>query len=336
MKEVKIGDYSTLHNKHPVFFAEIGINHNGIMSEALKLIDKIKLAAINVNWPLKSLIVKLQKRTVDVVYTPEELERSRDVPKHILENAINRGVLLPEAITRLKKSEYKDSKNRDLKHALEFTLQECLEIYQHCTRLGIKCCWSCWDEGSVDLIDQLNPPCYKIASASLTDRELLKHTRNKGRTIILSTGASDLGMIIDAVDILGSHDLIIMHCTSVYPTTTTEEGDHGLSMINLQCMETIQNTFPDVPIGFSSHDTGIQPTYAAAVLGARVLEKHITSWRGMWGSDQAASIEPSDLEKLLRMIREFQTIRGDGVKRIYPEEVEIMKKLRRKNTLSQT
>ncbi len=134
-------------------------------------------------------------------------------------------------------------------------------------------------------------------------------------------------MIEHAVKVLGKDDLVILHCTSVYPTKV-EEGDHGLGLLNLKGIHTLRERF-DVPVGFSSHDTGIIPSYAAAVLGACVIEKHLTLYRAMWGSDQAASIEPQHLTDLARMLRAYEKARGDGVIKFYPEEVPVAKKLRK-------
>lgn len=294
MKTVRIGD-KLVGNGQPIFIiAEIGINHNGSISTAKNLIDMAKKCGCDA--------VKFQKRTVEIVYTAKELAIPRESPF--------------------------GKTNGSLKHGLEFGEKQYAEIDKYCKEKNILWFASPWDERSVDFLEQFNPPCYKIASASLTDDGLLRHTRAKRKPIIISTGMSDMPMIEHAVEILGKKDLILMHCTSVYPAKI-EEGDHGLSMINLLGIKTLKDKF-DVPVGFSSHDTGIMPTYASVALGACAVEKHITLYKAMWGSDQAVSIEPPELEKLCRIIREFQVAKGDGLIRIYPEEIPIMKKLRRK------
>lgn len=294
MQNVQIGN-KLIGDDQPVFIiAEIGINHNGSLSTAKNLIDMAARCGCDA--------VKFQKRTVEIVYTPQELAMQRESPF--------------------------GNTNGDLKHGLEFGVEQYSEIDRYCKVKNILWFASPWDEQSADFLEQFDPICYKIASASLTDDGLLRHIRSKGKPIILSTGMSNLPMIKHAVDILGSHDLVLMHCTSVYPTKL-DEGDHGLSSLNLSGIKTLKTHFK-IPIGFSSHDTGIIPTYASVVLGACVVEKHITLYRAMWGSDQAASIEPHDLERLCRMIKEFRLAKGNGIIKIYPEEIPVMKKLRRK------
>lgn len=310
--------------EEPVFIiAEIGINHNGIVENAKKLIHKAVSAGADA--------VKFQKRTVPVVYSAEELALPRAITDiSVLESAIKRGVLSQEACERLVSSSFRDTTNGDLKWALEFTEAEYAEIDAYCRDENILWFASPWDEESVDFLEQFDPPCYKIASASMTDDGLLRHTRAKGRPVILSTGMSDLPMIEHAVEVLGTEDLIILHCTSVYPQGKVEEGDHGLSLLNLRGIETLRETFPSVPIGFSGNDTGIMPTYAAVAMGACVIEKHLTLYRAMFGSDQASSVEPRQFEDLCRMVRELRIARGDGIIRFYNEERPVAAKLRRK------
>jgi len=179
---------------------------------------------------------------------------------------------------------------------------------------------SCWDEGAVDFIEQFDPPCYKIASACLTDDRLLRFYRSKERPIILSTGMSTLAQIDHAVKILGSENLVLLHCTSSYPCKTEE--------LNLRFIPRLMQRY-DVPVGYSGHEVGLATSYAAAALGACMIERHITLDRAMWGSDQAASVEPEGLMKLIRDVRVIEQGLGDGVKRVTDDEVPIMKKLRR-------
>lgn len=324
--KVKIGNKVLNNNGYVFVIAEIGINHNGFPHIAKSMIDLAVQAGCDA--------VKFQKRTVPVVYTstdsykPGDLSAKRVVNRQVLENAVKRGVLNEEAIDRLVSSNFENSTNGDLKWALEFTHDEYREIDQYCKEKGILWFVSPWDEDSVDFMDEFDPPCYKIASASLTDDGLLRHVRSKKKPVILSTGMSDMDMIRHAVEVLGREDLILLHCTSVYPQGL-DTGDKVLSMINLRCIETLRDAFR-LPVGFSSHDSGIVPSYAAAAMGACIVEKHITLERSMWGSDQASSIEPQELTNLCRWIRELQILRGDGKKVIYPEEREVIKKLRRK------
>jgi len=183
MATVKIGN-SIIGDGHPCYIvAEIGINHNGDIDIAKGLIDLAKFSGCKA--------VKFQKRTIDVVYTPEELAAPRESPF--------------------------GNTNGDLKYGLEFELEEYQEIDRYCKEKNIPWFASCWDEGSVDFIDQFDVPCYKIASACLTDDNLLRHTRSRGKPLILSTGMSTLEQIDHAVDVLGKNDLVILHATSTYP-----------------------------------------------------------------------------------------------------------------------
>ena len=169
-------------------------------------------------------------------------------------------------------------------------------------------------------MEPFDPPCYKIASASLTDDSLLRHHRETGRPIILSTGMSTLEQIDRAVEVLGVENLVILHCTSTYPSQIEE--------LNLSAMDMLKERY-DVPIGYSGHEVGLATTLAAAALGACMIERHLTLDRAMWGSDQSASVEPQGIWRLVKDIRAVETARGDGVKRVLPSEVPIMQKLRR-------
>jgi len=274
----------------PVFFvAEIGINHNGSVETAKKLIDLAVRCGADA--------VKFQKRTIELIYTQKELETPR-------ESVFGKT-------------------NGDLKRGLEFGEKQYREIDEYCRRSRILWFASCWDEESVDFIDRFDPPCYKIASASLTDDHLLRYTRSKNKPIILSTGMSTIEQIDHAVEVLGTDRLAILHCVATYPSE-----DHEL---NLLVIKSFGERFPGVPIGYSGHEkSGVAASIMAVVLGACILERHITLDRTMWGSDQAASLEPRGLELLMRDIRKWEVFRGDGVKRVYDSELPIIKKLRRK------
>lgn len=289
MAEVRIKN-TLVGDGHPCFVAaEIGINHNGDIDIAKKLIDVAKISGCNA--------VKFQKRTVDVVYKPEELAAPRESPF--------------------------GKTNGDLKHGLEFVQEEYEEIDRYC-REG-KMIWfaSCWDEQSVDFIDQFDTPCYKIASASLTDDELLRYTRQKAkaRPLILSTGMSTMDQIDHAVDVLGKDNLIILHACSTYPAYYEE--------LNLKVIPKLRERY-GVPIGYSGHETGLASSVAAACIGACFVERHITLDRSLWGTDHAASLEPSGIMRLLRDIRLVENSMGDGEKRVIEREFPIIKKLRRK------
>ena len=285
-KVVPIANYR-VGNGQPCFIvAEIGINHNGNVEIAKKLIDTAALGGCEA--------VKFQKRTVELVYTPEELAKPRENPF--------------------------GPTNGDLKRGLEFGQQQYEEINRYCREKGILWYASCWDEASVDFIEQFNPPCFKIASASLTDDNLLRHHCRYGRPIILSTGMSTLAQIDHAVEVLGTHDLIILHCTSTYPSSVEE--------LNLRTIQTLRERY-DVPIGYSGHEVGLATSIAAASFGACMIERHITLDRAMWGSDQAASIEPQGIWRLVKDIRGVEKAMGNGEKCVWPSEVPVMNKLRR-------
>jgi N-acetylneuraminate synthase len=289
MAEVKIQNI-LVGDGHPCFvIAEIGINHNGDIDTAKKLIDVAKIAGCNA--------VKFQKRTVDVVYSAEELARPRESPF--------------------------GNTNGDLKHGLEFGQEEYEEIDRYC-RDG-KMIWlaSCWDEQSLDFIDQFYPPCYKIASPSLTDDELLRYTRQKAkdRPIFLSTGMSTMDQIDHAVDVLGKNHLVMLHACSTYPAYYEE--------LNLKVIPKLRERY-GVPIGYSGHETGLASSVAAVCIGACLVERHITLDRSLWGTDHAASLEPSGIMRLIRDIRLIEKSMGDGEKRVIEREFPIIKKLRRK------
>ena len=175
----------------------------------------------------------------------------------------------------------------------------------------------------MDFIDRFDVPCYKIASASLTDNELLRYTRAKSgaRPIILSVGMSTLDQIDRAVEILGTENLLITHACSTYPAYYEE--------LNLKVIPVLRERY-GVPVGYSGHETGLASSVAAVALGACVLERHISLDRSMWGTDQAASLEPTGLTRLVRDIRLVEKAMGDGIKRVYEREIPVMKKLRRK------
>ena len=285
-KTIKIGNKAVGDGQPCYVIAEIGINHNGDVDLAKRLISVAVAAGCDA--------VKFQKRTVDVVYSAEELAKPRESPF--------------------------GATNGDLKRGLELDYYDYQEIDAFCRASKITWFASCWDEQSVDFIDRFNPPCYKIASASLTDDNLMRHTRAKGKPIILSTGMSTLDQIDHAVEVLGSADLMLLHACSTYPAYYEE--------LNLRAIPLMRERY-GVPVGYSGHETGIASTVAAAVLGACCVERHITMDRSMWGSDHAASLEPNGISRVVRDIRLVEQSMGDGVKRVYEREQPIIKKLRR-------
>ncbi|MGC1784919.1 MAG: N-acetylneuraminate synthase family protein [Acidobacteriaceae bacterium] len=283
---VKIGKKLVGDGQPCYVIAEIGINHNGNLDIAKRLISVAVAAGCDA--------VKFQKRTIDVVYSAEELARPRESPF--------------------------GTTNGELKEALEFDVDDFEEIDKYCRAVNIPWFVSCWDENSVDLIAQFDVPCFKIASASLTDDHLLRHTRDQRKPIILSTGMSTYQEIDHAIEVLDKDELIVMHSCSTYPAYYEE--------LNLRAIPTMRERY-GVPIGYSGHETGIASSVAAAVLGACAVERHVTLDRSMWGSDQAASLEPNGITRLIRDIRLVEQSMGDGVKRVYERELPIIKKLRR-------
>jgi N-acetylneuraminate synthase len=284
--EVLLGQRPVGDGQPCYVLAEIGINHNGDTQIAQTLIDVAALAGCEA--------VKFQKRTVDVVYTPEELSKPRESPF--------------------------GETNGDLKRGLEFGQDEYEQIDAYCRNKPMAWTASGWDEASVDFIDHFDPPFYKIASASLTDDGLLRHTRAKGKPVVLSTGMSTLDQIDHAVEVLGKDDLILLHCCSAYPSQYAD--------LNLKAIPVLRERY-GVPIGYSGHETGIASSVAAVVLGACMVERHVTLDRSMWGSDQAASLEPNGIMRVVRDIRLVETALGDGEKAILPSEIPVMQKLRR-------
>jgi N-acetylneuraminate synthase len=286
-KVIKIGDHS-VGEGFPVFIiAEIGINHNGDLNIAKKLIDAAALAGCDA--------VKFQKRTPKLCVPTDQGDLKRETPWGIMTYM-------------------------EYRHRVEFDRDDYAEIDLYCRDKRIAWFASCWDEPSVDFIEQFNPVCYKVASASLTDDGLLRHISIKGRPIILSTGMSTMKEIRKAVSIVDQNRLLIAHCTSTYPCRPEE--------LNLKMINTLQKEF-GCPIGFSGHEVGLQTTTAAVVLGACFIERHITLDRAMWGSDQAASVEPWGFMRLVRDIRVIEKALGDGTKRVYGSEKAILQKLRK-------
>lgn len=267
---------------------EIGINHNGDLENAFGLIDIAAEAGCDA--------VKFQKRTPEVCTPRDQWDIERDTPWG--------------RMTYI-----------DYRHRVEFGVEEYQAIDERCREKGIVWFASPWDVESVDFLEQFDLPGHKVASASLTDDELLRRLRATGRTIILSTGMSTPRQIRHAVEVLGSDNIVLLHATSTYPAKNTE--------LNLRMIHTLQREFPNVPIGYSGHETGLQTTLAAVALGAGFVERHITLDRAMWGSDQAASVEPQGLTRLVRDIRAIEESLGDGVKQVYEGEKAAMKKLRR-------
>jgi N-acetylneuraminate synthase len=272
----------------PVYIvAEIGINHNGDIEIAKKLIDTAAISGCDA--------VKFQKRTPDLCVPPEHRNLMRETPWGTM--------------TYL-----------DYRYRVEFGRAEYEEIDRYCREKKINWFASCWDEPSIDFMAQFNLSCYKVASASLTDDALLKKLRTIGSPIVLSTGMSTMEEIRHAVGLLDRNRLLLTHTTSSYPCRNDE--------LNLRMIPALRAEF-DVPVGYSGHELGLQATYAAVSIGACLVERHITLDRAMWGTDQAASVEPGGFLRLVRDIRIIEMAMGDGVKKVYESEMATRKKLRK-------
>lgn len=284
---VNLGGW-TVGAREPCYVVgEIGLNHNGSVLIASRLIEIAAAAGAQA--------VKLQKRTLSTCFTREQLAAPRESPW--------------------------GSTVGEYKRAVELGREQYQELARHATMLGIKLTASCWDLGALDdVCSWIAPAWLKIASASLTDHRLLRAHRRAGLPLVLSTGMSTIEEIDAAVEVLGTDDLVLLHCTSTYPSRPEE--------IDLECIATLRERYR-VPVGYSGHERGIATTVAAATLGACLVERHITLDRTMWGTDHAASLEPAGLERLVRDIREVERARGDGVKRRWPSEEPFRAKLRR-------
>jgi len=273
----------------PVYvIAEIGINHNGSVEIAKRLIDGAVAAGCD--------CVKFQKRTPELCVPPEQQNAERDTPWG-----------------RMTYLEYR--------RRIELNFAQYAEIDRYCRDRGIAWAASCWDGPSVDFVAAFDPPFFKVASATLTDAELLRKLRASGKPLMLSTGMSTMDEIDAAVREVGTEELLVAHATSTYPCPPAE--------LNLRVIETLLGRFDGVPVGYSGHETGLATTYAAIALGASFVERHITLDRSMWGSDQAASVEIVGLIRLVRDLRAIEEALGDGVKRVYQSELGALRRLRR-------
>jgi len=272
----------------PVYIiAEIGINHNGNIEIAKRLID----AAIDAGCDA----VKFQKRNPDVCVPDHQKNIKRDTPWGY--------------ITYL-----------DYKYKVEFGEKDYDIINDYCNKKNIHWFVSCWDVDSVDFISEYDVPCMKVASASITDTKLLSRIAETKLPTIISSGMSTLDEVKESINTLSGLDLGLLHSVSTYPAPIDD--------LNLNVIRTYNDLFPNIPIGYSGHEVGLSTTYAAVALGARIIERHITLDRTMWGTDQSASIEPQGLKILVQNIRDIERSLGDGVKVVTEEEKIIRKKLR--------
>lgn len=284
---VQIGNRLVGAGQPTYVVAEVGINHNGDVELAKRLVEAAAAAGCDA--------VKFQKRSPELATPPDQRDIPRETPWG----------LMPYI---------------EYRHRVELGEPAYREIDAHCSELQIDWFASCWDEPSVDFIAAFDPPAYKIASASLTDDALLRYHREQGKPLVLSTGMSSLEEIDHAVELLGTHDLVLLHTTSTYPAPVEE--------LNLRAIQTLTDRYR-VPVGYSGHEVGLSTSVAAVALGACLVERHITLDRAMWGSDQAASVEPHGMTRLVRDIRTVESALSDGVKRIYEGELASRRKLRR-------
>jgi len=286
-REIKLGNH-WVGDGHPAYLvAEIGVNHNGSVETAKKLIQAAQHNGVDA--------VKFQKRTPELCVPRDQWDMMRETPWGYISYI-------------------------EYRRKMEFQQAEYDEIDRYCKELGIDWFASVWDEPSVSFLEAYNPICYKVPSASLTDHSLLRCLRDTGRPVILSTGMSTMEQIREAVKQLDMDKLVITHATSTYPCEPSE--------LNLTMIGTLRNEFP-CPIGYSGHEVGLITSVVAVALGACLVERHITLDRAMWGSDQAASVEPQGFERLVKYVRVTEQSLGDGVKKVYKSEESSMRRLRR-------
>ncbi len=268
--------------------AEIGINHNGSLDVAKKLIDIAAVSGCDA--------VKFQKRNPDV-YVPEH-------QKHIMRDT---------PWGRMTYLQYK--------YRVEFGKEEYDEIDAYCRDKGIEWSASPWDMDSLSFLMNYNLPFIKVPSAMITNEELMRGCARTGMKVIFSSGMSNLEETDQAVAWMREEnaEFALLHCNSTYPAP--------LEDLNLRCIQTLQERY-DCEVGYSGHEFRLGTTVASVYLGATILERHITLDRTMWGSDHLASVEPQGLIKLVKGVRELETALGDGVKRVTEGELPVRKKLR--------
>ncbi len=285
---VRIGAHEVGDGRPAYVIAEIGLNHNGSVDLAKKLIDVAADAGAQA--------VKFQKRTPEIS-TPEHMKNTpRETP-------------------------WGEMTYLEYRYRVEFDREQYVEIGDHATLRGLDWFASPWDVPAVEFLEDLNVVAHKVASASVTDLDLLTALAATGKPIILSTGMSTMEQIDTAVRTVGTDNLILMHATSTYPLPPEEA--------NIRMVQTLKAAYPGVPVGYSGHERGLQISLAAVALGATAVERHITLDRAMWGSDHAASLEPTGFEHLVRDIRVIEEAMGTGVKQVFPGELAPMAKLRR-------
>jgi N-acetylneuraminate synthase len=271
------------------FIAEIGINHNGSLDTALELIQKSKDAGVD--------CVKFQKRTPDICVPEEQKSKLRDTPWG--------------KITYL---EYKKK--------IEFERKEYDFIDSYCKRIGIQWTASVWDIPSFHFINSYNVPYIKIPSACITDDSLLvEMNENSSKPIMISTGMSTIGQVKRCVSILDSKIDSILLCNSSYPSDYSE--------IDLNALSFLREQFPHLTVGYSGHEIDLLPSILACGAGAKIIERHVTLDKNMWGTDHKSSLDILQLKELVSIVRQSEVIMGKNYLFVYEKEKEMAKKLRK-------
>jgi len=289
MKQIKINEHIIGENEPVFLIAEIGINHNGDLQVAKRLMD----AAFACGWQC----VKFQKRTPEICVPENQKNVLKDTPWG--------------KITYL-----------EYKYKVEFEQKEYSYIDKYCKEKPILWTASVWDIPSLEFILQYDVPFIKIPSAKLTESELLSEAAKSGKTIILSTGMSTIEEIDEAVNLLEKHskgNYVLMHTNSTYPTPPKD--------INLSTIKFLRDRY-NCLVGYSGHEFDLEPSVIAVALGAKIIERHITLDHNMWGSDHFASLEVHAMDLLRKRISEVDMVLGDGIKKLTPKEMEVRKKLR--------
>ncbi|MCF7823719.1 MAG: N-acetylneuraminate synthase family protein [Candidatus Marinimicrobia bacterium] len=289
MATIQLGSKQVGENSPAYIIAEIGINHQGDVNIAKKLIKEAVSAGANA--------VKFQKRSIQRILTQEGLDMPYD-------NRNSFGKTYGEH-----------------KIALELSEAEYRILQSHANSLSVDLIASGWDEESIDFLDELGIPFFKMASADLSNIPLLTHTASKKKPMILSTGMAGMDMVRGAVNAIKPFNVpfALLQCTSTYPSSFDE--------INLQVLSTYRQEFPEAVIGYSGHELGIAVSEAAVALGAKIIERHFTLDRTMKGGDHAASLEPGGFGKLVRDIRHIEEAMGNSIKTVQASEEPIRKKL---------
>jgi N-acetylneuraminate synthase len=288
-KVITLGSKSVGGDRPVYLVGEIGINHNGDVQVAKKLIEYCAVFGFD--------CAKFQKRTPDLC-----------VPEH------QKGVVRETPWGTMTYLEYR--------HRVEFQYEQYRELSGYCIDRGVQFSASVWDLPSVEFMLRFDVPFLKVPSALITNRDLLRAVATSGKPVVLSSGMSTLAEVDEAVNtcLAATEDVILLHCHSAYPAPLEE--------LNLRVIPQLIDRYPECVIGYSGHEFGLDTTMVSVVLGAQFVERHITLDRTMWGSDQMASVEPQGMYRLARDVRLIVKALGDGVKRVYESELQSRRKMR--------